>query len=176
MNTVYRHYDKDGKLLYVGRSANPFKRLETHKYQSEWFDQTDRVTLEHHTSFEGASRAEIKAIEQEQPAYNKAHKDMLTKARRARKRDGPKRMEREADTRVYTKEEIAESGRKSLYWCYIHRSLSIKELKSFGRSDSKQWQKENAELCDAAEAFAEQFKDNFLRGLDVLEAYDPELT
>ena len=33
---LYRHYDKDDKLLYVGISISAYTRLSQHKINSKW--------------------------------------------------------------------------------------------------------------------------------------------
>ena len=53
---LYRHYAADGTLLYVGVSANPFRRLSEHNFRSgrrpvridiEWFEnRTDALAAE----------------------------------------------------------------------------------------------------------------------------------
>lgn len=44
---LYRHWDKDGNLLYVGISMRPFERLASHVYGSHWADTIERVTMEY---------------------------------------------------------------------------------------------------------------------------------
>lgn len=67
---VYRHFDKDGRLLYVGKSLKPFKRMERHKQTTDWFADIRMVTLEHFDHEWQASVAESTAIREERPLYN----------------------------------------------------------------------------------------------------------
>tara|TARA_R110000737_G_C14621639_1_gene493360 strand:- start:6206 stop:6613 length:408 start_codon:yes stop_codon:yes gene_type:complete len=73
MTSVYRHFDESGDLLYVGRSINPFKRLQEHKYQSSWFDSVVNMTVEKFPTFGAAKKAEANAILSERPKFNMQH-------------------------------------------------------------------------------------------------------
>lgn len=68
---LYRHYDVDGVLLYVGTSRDPVKRLVGHEGRSPWADDIATITIESVDSDEDAHEAEATAIERERPAYNK---------------------------------------------------------------------------------------------------------
>lgn len=76
---LYRHYDSNGNLLYVGISISTIQRLSQHKDFSHWFEKISKVTIEHHKSREEAIAAEIKAIKEEKPEYNIKHKQKLEK-------------------------------------------------------------------------------------------------
>lgn len=68
--TVYRIYDADGRLLYVGMSINAVQRLAAHRYQQEWWPRVARVDIEHFVGRKAAARAEALAIETEAPEFN----------------------------------------------------------------------------------------------------------
>lgn len=70
---LYRHYDKDGTLLYVGISLSTVARLGQHKTYSRWFEKIDTIKIERYTSRKAALAAEKRAIKSERPKYNKAH-------------------------------------------------------------------------------------------------------
>ena len=70
---LYRHYDKDGNLLYVGVSWTILQRLRQHEKGSFWFGEVDSIKLEKYPSREASLEAERKAILAEQPRYNTAH-------------------------------------------------------------------------------------------------------
>ena len=75
MNTeLYRHFDNENTLLYVGISLSTFARLSQHKDHSQWFNKVSRVTIEHFPTREEAIAAEKKAIKTEEPKFNIAHK------------------------------------------------------------------------------------------------------
>ena len=72
---LYRHFDKDGNLLYVGISINAFQRLSQHKNSSSWFDEITRVEIERYPSRSAVEAAEKKAIIDEKPIHNKRYND-----------------------------------------------------------------------------------------------------
>ena len=69
--SLYRHFDIDGALLYVGMSLNHVARLRQHSSKS-WFFEVVRVDVEHFATRELADAAETRAIQTEKPRYNKA--------------------------------------------------------------------------------------------------------
>jgi predicted GIY-YIG superfamily endonuclease len=71
---LYRHYHKDGALLYVGISLNAVARLAQHRSYSEWFNHIGKIEVEEYTDRNAALDAERKAIIAEQPLWNKTHK------------------------------------------------------------------------------------------------------
>lgn len=75
---VYRHFDKDGNLLYVGMSMNPFKRLGGHRFESIWFDRIVKITIERYPTKWDAITAERRAIRNENPQFNKSVLSALT--------------------------------------------------------------------------------------------------
>ena len=64
---LYRHFDKEDNLLYVGISFSSLLRLSQHKSLSSWYDQISRVTIENFENREQALEAETKAILNEKP-------------------------------------------------------------------------------------------------------------
>lgn len=67
---LYRHFDKDQTLLYVGLTNDVFRRLSEHKLGTRWFEQITHVSVEHFDTREEAQQAETKAIETEAPLHN----------------------------------------------------------------------------------------------------------
>ena len=67
---LYRHYDADGALLYVGISLNAVSRLAQHRDHAHWFQLIARVDIEQHPSREAAIQAEKLAIHNENPRHN----------------------------------------------------------------------------------------------------------
>lgn len=68
---LYRHYDKDGILLYVGISISALQRLKQHS-KTSWFKQIERVMIEQCRNREYAQFLEALAIQNENPKFNKA--------------------------------------------------------------------------------------------------------
>lgn len=67
---LYRHFDKDGALLYVGISLNHMARLAQHRDASHWFPHIARMTVEWLPDRAAAMEAERLAILNENPAHN----------------------------------------------------------------------------------------------------------
>jgi excinuclease UvrABC nuclease subunit len=67
---LYRHFDKNGDLLYVGISLNVFMRLYQHKDSSHWFSEISTVTIEYFETRQDALIAEELAIKKEKPMHN----------------------------------------------------------------------------------------------------------
>ena len=70
---LYRHFDSNGSLLYVGISLQSTSRLIGHKTSSVWFAKITTITVEQFTSRQEALLAEKSAILKEKPLYNKVH-------------------------------------------------------------------------------------------------------
>lgn len=71
-NVVYRHFSASGELLYIGMSICVSQRTKAHSTK-EWFREISSITLEHHNSLPDARYAEIWAIKNENPKYNRTH-------------------------------------------------------------------------------------------------------
>lgn len=68
---VYRLFDADGGLLYIGSSINPRARFDRHKLEQPWWPQVASWTLEACPSLDEARIAERLAIDAEDPRHNK---------------------------------------------------------------------------------------------------------
>jgi hypothetical protein len=77
MNTkstaLYRCFDRDGSLLYVGISVSAAARLIGHKRNSCWFNSLHRVDVQYFSSRKKALEEEAAAIKKEKPKLNKHH-------------------------------------------------------------------------------------------------------
>jgi hypothetical protein len=67
---LYRHFDADGLLLYVGISLHSIQRTMQHKLGARWFEQIAQIAIEWHPSREAALACEAIAIARENPAFN----------------------------------------------------------------------------------------------------------
>lgn len=67
---LYRHFDKDGALLYVGVSINAVARLGQHKQGSQWFGEISHIEIEKWPTMRAALREELAAIAIECPVHN----------------------------------------------------------------------------------------------------------
>ncbi len=80
---LYRHYDAGGRLLYIGKSANALKRLVQHS-GAEWASLIANVKIERMATAAELAQAEVAAILNERPLYNK----QFNTASIARRKDG----------------------------------------------------------------------------------------
>lgn len=69
---LYRLFDRQGQLLYVGITVSPGHRFTHHKAMKSWWPDVDpaRTTLTLHASREEAAEAEVAAIQAEKPVHN----------------------------------------------------------------------------------------------------------
>jgi predicted GIY-YIG superfamily endonuclease len=85
LHTLYRFYDADGVLLYVGRTTDPTSRLRAHRQAKPWWPDIARIEMQHLASPSALADAEIRAIRDEAPLYNiagtRARKRTLTRQR-----------------------------------------------------------------------------------------------
>ena len=63
-------WDKDGVLLYIGKSNKPLDRWKQHHRDKPWFEQATRFEYEPHEDEAAAYAAEREAIKTEHPLYN----------------------------------------------------------------------------------------------------------
>jgi hypothetical protein len=68
---LYRHFDGEGALLYVGISLTAVQRLREHREDSAWYRTVVRVELQWFENRLDAIRAEKTAIATENPKHNK---------------------------------------------------------------------------------------------------------
>lgn len=67
---LYRHFNKNNELLYVGISMSIAARLSNHKSTSHWFNEVTKITIENYETREEVLDAEVKAIQLEKPKFN----------------------------------------------------------------------------------------------------------
>lgn len=70
MTTLYRAFDADNVLLYVGVTENLKKRQGQHRRSSDWFPDAARWTEDAYPERDAALTAERTAIATENPLYN----------------------------------------------------------------------------------------------------------
>lgn len=69
-HVLYRFFDADDQLLYVGMTMDPGTRWKAHGRNKSWWAEVKKITLEHFDSYEAVADAEIAAIDAENPLYN----------------------------------------------------------------------------------------------------------
>ncbi len=75
VTALYRWYDADDQLLYVGITNDPHVRQSSHAKKSSWADFAHHARIERHPSRALAEAAEKAAIESERPLFNHVHND-----------------------------------------------------------------------------------------------------
>lgn len=70
---LYRAFDADDHLLYVGISGNLGRRMSEHSKDKWWWSNVSYIKVEHFKWRADAEEAEIWAIRTEYPAYNIQH-------------------------------------------------------------------------------------------------------
>ena len=68
--TLYRHFDNENNLLYVGISLHWNKRTKEHEIGSPWFKEVKTLKMEEFETREEAIKAEKNAIRLENPKHN----------------------------------------------------------------------------------------------------------
>lgn len=68
--TLYRFWNADGELLYVGISVRPWDRWKQHRGDKPWWEEVTSVTLENFATRAEVLAAELQAIRTEAPKYN----------------------------------------------------------------------------------------------------------
>lgn len=70
---LYRFYDAQDRLLYVGITVSVLNRWGAHAVDKPWWGDVVRATIEHRSDRASALIAEKAAIINEKPLYNKQH-------------------------------------------------------------------------------------------------------
>jgi predicted GIY-YIG superfamily endonuclease len=68
--SLYRFYAADGELLYVGITKSLPHRLGQHESDKPWFRYVETIKVTNYGSRSHARAAEIRAIQEESPAWN----------------------------------------------------------------------------------------------------------
>lgn len=108
---LYRHFDRNKKLLYVGISLNSVARLAQHRDAAHWFDDIAIVTIETFSTREEALAAERNAIINENPVCNINHKRTI------------KQIEQEEKLRAA---EFAQKAKQQLFTRYVSYNLTYR--------------------------------------------------
>ena len=76
--TLYRHFDSNDNLLYIGISLNEFNRFKQHMVNSDWSNDAAYTTYERFNTREEALKVERDSIINEKPLYNKVYNTIKT--------------------------------------------------------------------------------------------------
>jgi predicted GIY-YIG superfamily endonuclease len=72
---LYRWFDADDRLLYIGITGDLGVRTAAHTKGSSWMDFAASRSVQHYWDRFTVERAEVKAIKQERPLFNRQHND-----------------------------------------------------------------------------------------------------
>lgn len=87
---LYRFFDDQGVLLYIGKSIKVWSRFTDHRLQGKFYPEASAVTLQRgFVSHADLVDAEAKAILDEQPRYNQRHKNPPKPPKAARRGEDP---------------------------------------------------------------------------------------
>lgn len=70
---MYRAFDEDDRLIYIGASKDLPQRFALHRVRSWWADLVARVQVQVFSTMDAAFAAEKAAIQEERPAFNVRH-------------------------------------------------------------------------------------------------------
>lgn len=70
---LYRYFDAEHRLLYVGISFSALNRAIQHKSSAKWWSEQRTMTRETHPTRSAAEEAERRAIATEKPIHNIVH-------------------------------------------------------------------------------------------------------
>ena len=73
MAYLYRYFDAEERLLYIGTSINAFRRLGERIGKLSWFKDIKTVSLDEFSNMAKATAAEKAAIKREKPLFNVVH-------------------------------------------------------------------------------------------------------
>ena len=71
--TLYRMFDRDGSLLYVGQSIRAAERFSQHRADKSWWPMVSSITMERCDNADELNRSEREAIQTENPRFNVVH-------------------------------------------------------------------------------------------------------
>lgn len=74
METLYRYFDAEGTLLYIGVTSRINRRMREHYESSAWFAKVTRCEFEQFPDRKSVLDAERNAILSENPLHNNHHK------------------------------------------------------------------------------------------------------
>lgn len=89
LHVLYRFFDSDGKLLYIGITNNPQRRFQNHRATKPWFAEVAHSTMEYYSSRDDLAAAEAAAIMAELPKYNGAYMPVCQLAEGVRRSGRP---------------------------------------------------------------------------------------
>ena len=92
VTALYRYFDAEGRLLYVGITIMPMSRQKDHKAGSAWYPDFSYQTVEKYRTRADAMKAEREAIKSEKPMHNITYLRELRRSDDDRPKKGDKKL------------------------------------------------------------------------------------
>ena len=67
---VYRIFDREGRLIYVGSTMHPEVRINTHRHSVWWGPDIHRIKIKVYPNRQHAADEERRAVQTEHPRWN----------------------------------------------------------------------------------------------------------
>lgn len=117
---VYKHFDKAGKLLYVGLTNDLIERHKQHRANSPWWQAIRRFSSSEYENRIDAENSEIEQIHNGQPEFNTCHKDLQIRVvcpkKLTMKRNIKRAMNKSGKTHAVIARELGISRTAVGYW------------------------------------------------------------
>ncbi|MEU4410679.1 GIY-YIG nuclease family protein [Streptosporangium sp. NPDC023963] len=127
---LYRFYDEDERLLYVGITDDLDTRWTTHAGNKHWWPNVARKAVEWHDNRVAAAKAERNAIIDESPLYNVTHSPEYVRPRRKINIQRPHGPAPAAPLHALVLKTLSEQGR-SQNWLHKRTGVSRNTIASW---------------------------------------------
>lgn len=97
---LYRHFDSNKQLLYIGITNNIHSRISGHRLISKWFLDIANITLEHFPSRSMLIKAEIEAIQKEHPKHNVINKTSQVDVEKIKRKELERQRQQRKDSEL----------------------------------------------------------------------------
>ena len=91
-HVLYRFFDAEDTLLYIGITMNPVTRFRAHRADKDWWCEVANIRIETFDDRSALEAAERDAINSEKPKYNVVHNGGKPASVKATPRKGSARM------------------------------------------------------------------------------------
>jgi predicted GIY-YIG superfamily endonuclease len=105
---LYRFFDADDELLYIGITSHLPGRVSEHEGEKPWWTDVERVSVEHFATREEVIEAEREAIRTEGPKHNISHNPQAERLPRTERHPRAKRPQVERQDRRLTAAEVTQ--------------------------------------------------------------------
>lgn len=95
---LYRFYNSDDELLYIGITLNPSERFKQHKGEKPWWTEVARIEIQTYESRQAVTDAEQAAIRSERPKYNVVHNNVFATKSRSKNSSFLRRLSQQCKT------------------------------------------------------------------------------